>query len=152
MQGYWQQPADSASTVRKGWLHTGDVGIADPDGYVTVVDRLKDLFISGGENVYPAEVEAALGAHPGVADCAVIPIPHPKWGEVGRAVLVLRGGHAVDIDDVRRFLDGRLARYKIPADAVVADSLPRNPAGKLLRAQIRELYGNAAVMPVQPPS
>ena len=145
MQGYWQQPAATAATMGDdGWLHTGDVGVADDDGYVTVVDRLKDLFISGGENVYPAEVEAALSAHPGVEDCAVIPIPHPKWGEVGRAVLVLRRGDVVDTEEVRRFLDGRLARYKIPADSVVTDSLPRNPAGKLVRARIRELYGSAA--------
>ena len=114
MRGYWGQPDASAAVLADGWLHSGDVGTTDEDGYVFVVDRIKDVIISGGENIYPAEVENALLSHPAVADCGVIGIPDGRWGEVGRAVVVLRAGHSASEADILGFLDGRLARYKIP--------------------------------------
>jgi fatty-acyl-CoA synthase len=141
MRGYWGQPEASAAVLADGWLHSGDVGTADEDGYVSVVDRIKDVIISGGENVYPAEVENALLSHPGVADCGVIGIPDGRWGEVGRAVVVLRPGRSASEADILGFLDGRLARYKIPKSVHFASGLPRTATGKILKKQLRETHG-----------
>ena len=141
MAGYWGQPDASAAVLADGWLHSGDVGTADEDGYVSVVDRIKDVIISGGENIYPAEVENALLSHPAVADCGVIGIPDPRWGEVGRAVVVLRAGQSVPEADILGFLDGRLARYKIPKSVHFATGLPRTATGKILKKQLRETHG-----------
>jgi len=139
--GYWRQPDATAAAYDGGWLRSGDLATVDDDGYVFIRGRAKDMFISGGENVYPAEVEQALTAHPAVAECAVIGVPDERWGEAGRAVVVLRDGADVAGDDLLGFLDGRLARYKIPATVVFAAELPRNAAGKLLKARLGELYG-----------
>jgi len=109
----------------------------DQDGYVTIVDRIKDMIISGGENIYPAEVEDALLGHPGIAECAVVGVPDAGWGEVGRAVVVARPGVVLDPDEVLSSLAGRLARYKIPKTLVVVDSLPRTASGKLLKSVLR---------------
>jgi fatty-acyl-CoA synthase len=141
MRGYWGQPEASAGVLADGWLHSGDVGTADEDGYVSVVDRIKDVIISGGENVYPAEVENALLSHPAVADCGVIGIPDGQWGEVGRAVIVLRPGQGASAADILGFLDGRLARYKIPKSVHFAAALPRTATGKILKKQLRETHG-----------
>ena len=141
MAGYWGQPGASAAVLADGWLHSGDVGTADEDGYVSVVDRVKDMIISGGENIYPAEVENALLSHPAVADCGVIGIQDGRWGEVGRAVVVLRPGESASEADILGFLDGRLARYKIPNSVHFADSLPRTATGKILKKQLRETHG-----------
>jgi fatty-acyl-CoA synthase len=141
MAGYWGQPDASAAVLADGWLHSGDVGTVDEDGYVTVVDRIKDVIISGGENIYPAEVENALLSHPAVADCGVIGIPDGRWGEVGRAVVVLRTGQSASEADILRFLDGRLARYKIPKSVHFAAGLPRTATGKILKKQLRETHG-----------
>ncbi|CAK7282791.1 acyl-CoA synthetase [Streptomyces misionensis] len=141
MSGYWGLPDATATAFTDGWFRTGDVAIADEDGYVTIVDRVKDMIISGGENIYPAEVEKALYEHPAVADCAVIGIPDEKWGEVGRAVVVLAPDAEVGAEEILAFLDSRLARYKIPKSVVLADALPRSGAGKLLKPRIRETYG-----------
>jgi fatty-acyl-CoA synthase len=141
MRGYWGQPEATGAVLSEGWLRSGDVGITDEDGYVSVVDRIKDIIISGGENIYPAEVENALLSHPAVADCGVIGIPDAQWGEVGRAVVVLRpGGNAAEAD-LLGFLDGRLARYKIPKSVHFTTGLPRTATGKILKKQLRETHG-----------
>ena len=141
MRGYWGQPDASAAVLADGWLHSGDVGTVDEDGYTSVVDRIKDVIISGGENIYPAEVENALLSHPAVADCGVIGIPDGRWGEVGRAVVVLRTGESASEAGLLGFLDGRLARYKIPKSVHFAAGLPRTATGKILKKQLRETHG-----------
>ncbi|MEV3859878.1 long-chain fatty acid--CoA ligase [Streptomyces sp. NPDC050095] len=141
MPGYWGLPEQSAAAFTDGWFRSGDAARIDADGYVTVVDRFKDMIISGGENIYPAEVEDALLAHPDVAECAVIGVPDEKWGEVGRAVLVPRAGRSPDPAEVLASLDGRLARYKIPKSAVLVPDLPRTASGKLVKSRVRERYG-----------
>jgi fatty-acyl-CoA synthase len=142
MKEYWRLPEETARALRDGWLHTGDLGRLDEEGDIWIVDRLKDLYISGGENVSPAEVEAVLCAHPAVAEAAVIGVPDERWGEVGRAVVVLRPGAAASAEELRAFCAERLARFKIPASVVFADALPRNPTGKLLKAEIRQRFGD----------
>ncbi|GAB7188285.1 AMP-binding protein [Kitasatospora sp. Ki12] len=140
--GYWGRPEESADAFRDGsWFRSGDIAAVDAEGYVRLVDRLKDMFISGGENVYPAEVENALLEHPAVAECAVFGVPDEKWGEVGRAVVVLRPGAAAGVEELTAHLDGRLARYKIPKSVLLADTLPRSGAGKLLKGPLRAAYG-----------
>ena len=140
--GYWQQPgATEAAFEEGGWLHTGDLAQVDEEGYLYIVDRLKDMIISGGENIYPAEVEQALYTHPAVAECAVIGVPDEKWGEVGRAVVVLRDGHGATEADLIGHLDGRLARYKIPKSVLFVDKLPHNASGKLVKPELRHMLG-----------
>ncbi|MEV5596473.1 long-chain fatty acid--CoA ligase [Streptomyces sp. NPDC052496] len=141
MTGYWNRPQETRAAFTDGWLRTGDVARTDTDGGVTIVDRIKEVIISGGENIYPSEVEHALLAHPDVAECAVIPVPDPEWGEVGRAVLVAAPGATLDPAEVLTSLTGRLARYKIPRTAVVAPDLPRSSTGKAARHHIRSRYG-----------
>ncbi len=141
MKGYWNRPDATAETLRGGWLHTGDVGLVDDEGYITIVDRVKDMFISGGENVYPAEVEKVLAGHPAIAEAAVIGVPHDRWGEAGHAIVVLRNGANADAEEIKRFCAERLATFKVPASVLFAsEPLPRNPTGKLLKAQVRERY------------
>jgi fatty-acyl-CoA synthase len=143
--GYWRLPeASEPAFSADGWLRTGDVAVADGQGYLRLVDRLKDMVISGGENVYPAEIENALLEHPAVAECAVFGVPDPKWGEVGRAVVVLRAGAVADAGELLAHLDGRLARYKIPKSVVFTDALPRSGAGKVLKGPLREAFGKTA--------
>ena len=137
MRGYWNQPEATAAALRDGWLRSGDVAAADGDGYVFVTDRLKDVIISGGENIYPAEVENALRAHPAVADCGVIGVPDQRWGEVGRAIVVLRPGAVAGERDLLEFLDGRIARYKIPKSIRFAAELPRTATGKIAKKVLR---------------
>ncbi|MFF0559545.1 long-chain fatty acid--CoA ligase [Streptomyces sp. NPDC004266] len=140
--GYWNLPEATAAAFRDGGrFRSGDVATVDEDGYVRLVDRLKDMIISGGENIYPAEVEDALLGHPDVAEAAVIGVPDARWGEVGRAVVVTRAGATVTEGELIAHLEGRLARYKIPKSVVLAPDLPRNAAGKLLKAPIRARYG-----------
>ena len=143
MHGYWNQPDATAAAVRESWFRSGDVATADQDGYVFVTDRLKDVIISGGENVYPAEVENALRAHPAVADCGVIGVPDKRWGEVGRAVVVLREGAEASEGDLLEFLDGRIARYKIPKSVRFAAELPRTATGKIAKRTLRETEATA---------
>ncbi|MGX1134532.1 fatty-acyl-CoA synthase [Streptomyces glaucescens] len=141
MPGYWGLPDESAATFADGWFRSGDAARVDDDGYVYVVDRIKDMIISGGENVYPAEIEDLLLGHPDIVECAVIGVPDATWGEVPRAVVVPREGVALDPGEVVASLAGRLAKYKIPKSVVVADTLPRNASGKLLKSRVRERYG-----------
>ncbi|MBN6039005.1 long-chain fatty acid--CoA ligase [Amycolatopsis sp. 195334CR] len=140
MLGYWNQPAATDQALAGGWLHSGDVATVDGDGYFTVVDRLKDMIISGGENVYPAEVEAAALDHPDVELCAVIGAPDPKWGEVPRAVVVRRPGTALTADELRAHLRERLAGYKVPKYVEFREELPRTGSGKIRKAELRALY------------
>jgi fatty-acyl-CoA synthase len=141
MRGYWNRPDATAEVMDGEWFRSGDVAVVDGDGYVTIVDRMKDVIISGGENIYPAEVEDAIYSHPDVAECAVIGIPDERWGEVGRAIVVRRAGAALDEQAVLDHLDGRLARYKLPRSVVFADGLPRSGAGKVLKAELRTAFG-----------
>lgn len=143
MPGYWGRPAETADVLREGWLRTGDIATVDEDGYAYIADRVKDMIISGGENVYPAELEEALRDHPAVADCAVIGVPDDRWGEVGRAVVVLRPGHTAAERELLDHLTGRLARYKIPRSVRFADELPRTPTGKILKRELRRRFGDA---------
>ncbi|MFI0898981.1 long-chain fatty acid--CoA ligase [Streptomyces sp. NPDC020983] len=136
--GYWGLPEETAAAFRDGWFRTGDAARVDADGYVTIADRIKDMYISGGENVYPAEVEDVLCTLPGVAECAVVGVPDPRWGEVGRAFVVPAEDVALVPGDLLAALSGRLAKYKIPASVELVDSLPRTASGKILKRRLRE--------------
>jgi HIP---CoA ligase len=139
MLGYYgDEEATRAAIDAGGWLHTGDVGRLGPDGYLTITDRLKDMYICGGFNVYPAEVEQVLARLDGVAESAVIGLADARLGEVGRAYVVTRPGHALDAGEVLAFCRERLANYKVPRQVVFRDGLPRNPAGKVLKRLLRE--------------
>jgi long-chain acyl-CoA synthetase len=141
MAGYWRLPDASAATVdAEGWLRTGDAGYLDEDGYLYIHDRVKDLIISGAENIYPAEVENAIYGHPGVAEVAVIGVPDQKWGEAVKAVIVLKPGATADAVDILAFARSRIAAFKIPKSIDFVDALPRNAAGKVLRRQLKEPY------------
>ncbi|MGY6552662.1 MAG: fatty acid--CoA ligase [Erythrobacter sp.] len=139
--GYWQLPEATAKTIDPdGWLHTGDAGIMDEDGYVYIQDRIKDMIISGGENVYPAEVENAIFGHPAVAEVAVIGIPSEKWGEEVKACVVPKPGAEVDSDDVIAWARSRIAAFKAPKSVDIIPEMPRNASGKILRRQLRAPY------------
>jgi fatty-acyl-CoA synthase len=137
--GYWRDDEATAAAFTGEWLHTGDLATLDGDSYLRVVDRLKDMYISGGENVYPAEVERALHSHPAVAECAVIGVPDDRWGEVGRAFVVVRAGEHTDAGSLLAHLESRLARYKLPKSVVFVTDLPHNASGKLIKSRLREL-------------
>jgi len=141
MPGYWGLPDESAAVFSDGWFRSGDAARIDEDGYVTIVDRIKDMIISGGENIYPAEIEDQLLAHPDIVECAVIGVPDEKWGEVPRAVVVPREDVELDPGEVLASLAGRLAKYKIPRSVVLAEELPRTASGKLLKSRVRKRYG-----------
>ncbi|WP_406412748.1 acyl-CoA synthetase [Streptomyces sp. NBC_01614] len=143
MPGYWGLPEETAASFADGWFRSGDAARTDEDGYVFIVDRIKDMIISGGENIYPAEIEDLLLAHPDIVECAVIGVPDDKWGEVPRAVVVPREGTTVDPDAVLASLSGRLAKYKIPKSVVLAAELPRTASGKLLKSRVRTRYGKS---------
>lgn len=140
MLGYWGRPDETAKTLRDGWLHTGDAGYTDADGYVYIHDRVKDMIVSGAENIYPAEVESALYGHPAIADVAVIGVPDDRWGEAVKAVVVLKPGASADAAEIIAFARQRIAAYKAPKTVDFADSLPRNPSGKLLKRELRKPY------------
>ena len=140
MRGYWHKPEATAEAVRDGWFHTGDAGFLDEDGYLYIHDRIKDMIISGGENVYPAEVENALFAHDAVADVAVVSVPDDRWGEAVKAVVVLKPDHDIDEADLIGFARDRIAAFKVPKTVDFVDALPRNASGKVLRRELREKY------------
>ena len=140
MKGYWRRDEDTAATIRDGWLHTGDAGYFDEDGYLFIYDRLKDMIVSGSENVYPVEVENALAACPGVADVAVIGIPDEKWGEAVKAVVVPKNGVTLSEEEIIGFARQRIAAFKCPKSVDLVDSIPRNPSGKILKRELRERY------------
>jgi acyl-CoA synthetase (AMP-forming)/AMP-acid ligase II len=140
MQGYWRAPDQTAQALRGGWLHTGDAGLVDDDGYVYIRDRITDMVVTGGSNVYSVEVEVVLADHPDVADVAVIGVPDPRWGELVTAVVVPRAGAALTLEDVQEHCRARLGGYKIPRRLEVVDSLPRNASGKVLKNVLREPF------------
>ncbi|UAL09278.1 AMP-binding protein [Caulobacter segnis] len=140
---YWRRPAETRAAFNEGgWFHTGDIAVCDEDGFHWLIDRKKDMFISGGENVYPAEIEAALADHPHIAECAVVGMPDARWGEVGCLVVVARPGALVVHAEIIAHLEPRLARYKLPKETCVVTALPRTGTGKiqkgLLKAMLRE--------------
>lgn len=143
MLGYWNNPEATAQAIRGGWLHTGDVAVMDAGGFVTIQDRIKDMIISGGENVYPAEVENVILQHPGVAETAVIGQPSDAWGESPLAVVVRKEADLSEAD-VMTFCDGKLARYKLPKHVEFIDEIPRNPTGKPLKRILREQFPGPA--------
>jgi fatty-acyl-CoA synthase len=132
--GYWRNPEATAETLRDGWLHTGDVVEVDDEGYVTIKGRLKEMFISGGENVYPAEVESVLHEHPHVQDAAVVGVPDETWGEAGAAFVVVDA--PVTAEEIVEFCRERLARFKVPKAVHFVDALPRNSMGKLQKSEL----------------
>ena len=138
MDRYWNAPEATAEAMRSGWMHTGDLGYRDDEGYLFVTDRKKDMIVSGGENVYPREVEDVLFQHPGVLEAAVIGVPDERWGERVHAVLVPRPDNQLDADDVLGFARQRLAAYKVPKSAEFAAELPKNATGKVLKTVLRE--------------
>ncbi len=140
MQGYWNRPEASEEAFRGGWFHSGDLAYMDEDGDLFIVDRKKDMFISGGENVYPAEVENAIFELPQVSEAAVIGVKDAKWGEVGKAVVVLKANHQLTVETLMDHLKGRLAKYKIPRSVEFIEALPRNAAGKVLKTRLREQF------------
>jgi len=141
MLGYWKQPEATARTLtREGWVHTGDAGYLDADGYVYIHDRVKDMIISGGENVYPAEVENAIYGHPDVAEVAVIGVPDDTWGEAVKAVVVPRPGRQIEPASIIAWARERIAGFKVPKSVDVLPELPRNPTGKILRRALRAPY------------
>jgi acyl-CoA synthetase (AMP-forming)/AMP-acid ligase II len=141
MKGYWNNPTATAATIdSEGWLRTGDAGYLDADGYLYIHDRVKDMIISGGENVYPAEVENAVFSHPDVADVAVIGVPDEKWGEAVKACVVLKPGKSLSEAEVIAHARAHIAGYKCPKSVDFIAALPRNPSGKVLRRELRAPY------------
>ncbi len=138
--GYWRREAESAAAfTADGWFRTGDIAVADAEGYHWLVDRRKDMFISGGENVYPAEIEGVLAGHPQIAECAVVGVPDRTWGEVGHLVLVAAPGQELEVVDILASLAERLARYKTPKHVSVLAALPRNGAGKVVKSELKKI-------------
>ncbi len=140
MAGYWNRPEDTAQTIRNGWLHTGDAAYKDSDGYIFIHDRVKDMIVSGGENIYPAEVENAIFGHPLVADVAVIGVPDERWGEAVKACVLLKPGAAADAGSILDWARARIAGYKVPKSIDFVDAIPRNASGKILRRELRKPY------------
>ena len=141
MIGYWNRPDDTAKTiVADGWVRSGDAGYLDEDGYLYIHDRVKDMIVSGGENVYPAEVENAIFGHPDVAEVAVIGVPDDRWGEAVKALVVPKAGAVPDPADIIAHARKQIAGYKVPKTVEFVAALPRNPSGKILKRELREPY------------
>ncbi|MEB3222414.1 MAG: long-chain fatty acid--CoA ligase [Candidatus Sericytochromatia bacterium] len=145
--GYWNNETATRAAFTGGWLRTGDLVRRDAEGYFYIVDRKKDMFISGGENVYPAELENHLARHPHVAEAAIIGVPDAKWGEVGRAIVALRTPGALSEADVLAYLGEHVARYKLPRSVVFVPSLPRNATGKVVKGDLRKQFGQVLATP-----
>ncbi|MBI4832101.1 MAG: long-chain fatty acid--CoA ligase [Candidatus Lindowbacteria bacterium] len=143
MKAYWNLPQQTEQSFTNGWFHTGDLAKTDEEGYIYIVDRKKDMLITGGENVYPAEVEEVIIAHPKVGEVGVIGVADEKWGESVRAVIVPLPGQTLTAEEIQEFCKERLAKYKIPKSVKFVEELPRNPAGKILKRVMREEYGEA---------
>lgn len=140
MSGYLKNDRATAETLIDGWIHTGDMAVRDGEGYYWMLDRKKDLILSGGYNVFPGEVEDAILAHPAVAEVAVVGTPHPEWGETVTAVVVLAPGATLTLAELRAFLGGRIASQKQPRRLETVSTLPRNPTGKVLKHVLRSQF------------
>jgi acyl-CoA synthetase (AMP-forming)/AMP-acid ligase II len=140
MKAYWKRPAETAAAMQGGWFHTGDIGYFDDDGYLYIHDRLKDMIVTGGENVYPTEVENVLVKHPAILEATVVGVPDPRWGEAVKAVVVLRPECSADQDAIIAFARQHLAGYKLPKSIDFVASVPRNALGKVLRREVRNTY------------
>ena len=139
MQGYFEAPDQTAETIdADGWLHTGDIGVLDERGYIDITDRKKDMFINGGFNVYPAEIEAAMLTHPDIGQVAVVGVPDERMGEVGCAFVVPAAGTTPDVDEIVAWCRNEMANYKVPRRIEVVDSLPLNASGKVLKYELRD--------------
>ena len=145
MAGYSNRPAETAAALTAdGWLRTGDGGFVDGEGYLFLTDRVKDMIVSGGENVYPIEVEEVLSQHPGVADVTVIGVPDPRWGETVTALVIAAPGTRPAAEDLVAFARGRLAGYKLPRNVEFVDEFPRTPTGKVRKRDLREKFSQTA--------
>jgi fatty-acyl-CoA synthase len=142
MSGYWNRPDLTAETIRDGWLYTGDLARTDEEGYVFIIDREKDMYISGGENVYPAEVEKVLHTHPKILDAGIVGVPDEKWGEVGKAFVVLKSGETMGSEEVFEFLKGKVAKYKIPRHVEFVEELPKTASGKIQKFVLKERHNS----------
>jgi len=140
MAGYWKRPEETAQTLRGGWLHTGDMAVVDKDGYFLIVDRKKDIIISGGENISSIEVEKAVYSHPLVLECAVIAVPDDRWGEVPKALVVLKPGQEIAEKELIEYCRAVLPGFKIPKSVEFFDALPKGGTGKVLKKELRERY------------
>jgi fatty-acyl-CoA synthase len=141
MRGYWNKPEATAQAIdAEGWFHSGDIGYLDEEGFLYICDRLKDMIISGGENIYPAELEAAIYEHPAIAEVAIIGEPDPKWGESVTCIAALKPDQTLELEELRAWATERLARYKLPTRLEIVPALPRNPAGKVLKFELRERF------------
>ena len=140
MAGYWHRPDATDEAMRGGWFHTGDAGTMDEDGFIFIKDRIKDMIVSGGENIYPAEIESVLAGHPDIVDVAVIGVPDDRWGEGVKAIVVTREGSPVNAETLIEWCRDRLAGYKRPRSIDFAETLPRNPSGKLLKRELRKPF------------
>jgi long-chain acyl-CoA synthetase len=148
MKGYLDNPEGTHSAFWEGdWLRTGDIGLFDPDGYLYIVDRLKDLIITGGENVYPREVEEQLYKRPEIEECAVIGLPDKEWGERVAAFIVGKPGHLIVPEELKSFLKSCLSPFKVPKEYVAVSELPKSPAGKILKREVKKRFLEAAVQP-----
>ncbi|GAB6171135.1 long-chain fatty acid--CoA ligase [Paradesulfitobacterium aromaticivorans] len=145
MKEYWGLPELTAKTLKDGWLYTGDLATVDEDGYIYIVDRKKDMIISGGENIYPREVEEVIYKHPAVYECAVVGIPNPKWVESVHALVVLKKDAALSAEELIAYCKSQLAPYKAPKSVEFVPGLPKNPSGKILKKELRSRYWNAVV-------
>ena len=140
--GYWNLPKETQEAIRDGWLYTGDLAVIDPEGYVNIVDRKKDMILTGGENVYSTEVENVLYMHPDILEAAVIGVPDPHWGEAVKACVVLMEGRQTTVEDIISFCKEHLAHYKAPKRVDFMDALPRTGSGKIFKKGLREPVSN----------
>jgi acyl-CoA synthetase (AMP-forming)/AMP-acid ligase II len=140
--GYWELPEDTTERIVSGWLHTRDLAVQNPEGYVTIVDRMDDVVITGGENVFSVEVEDALYACPGVLEAAVIGLPDPVWGEKVTAIVVKKEGERCEAQDIIQFCRQRLAPFKVPKQVIFSDALPKTGSAKICKYKLRQMYGS----------
>ena len=139
--GYWNLPEETANLIKDGWLFTGDLAVIDEEGYITIVDRKKDVIITGGENVYSTEVENVLYQHSAILECAVIGVPDPLWGEAVKGVVVLKPNQEATENDIIQFCKERIAHFKAPKSIVFIDALPKTGSGKIHKKELRNIYG-----------
>ena len=140
MKGYLNRPEETAAAIKEGWLHTGDIGKLDEDGFLYILDRKKDMIISGGENIYPAEIEDALLNNPKVMDVGVIGYPHEKWGEAVKAIVVVKEGENLTEAELIEWCQGKIGKFKIPKTVAITDAIPRTPTGKILKTELRKQF------------